>query len=237
MSDGDAALAVNPPSVALPGPVEVLGRSPGHQRATERATEYGSHGAIGRAERAPTKDVALATPYVIPDAFSVAQCDHLRRMFDSSPDRVPAQVTSGLASQRRATVATVDRHRSEIDWLTTRIAWLSSWANTHLYEFAVTGLDEDFQLLRYETGDFFTWHLDCGSGAESTRKLSMSIQLSAPEDYDGGRLEFAVDPRPPMAGLQGAAIIFPSYLAHRITPLTRGTRDCLVAWAHGPAFR
>jgi PKHD-type hydroxylase len=208
---------------------DVLSRSPAHQRAV--------HHAARSTERATPGDQALNSAYVVPDAFSVAQCGELRQMFDTSPAQAPAQVTSGLVSQRRSTMAPVDRHAQNSEWLTGRMAWLFAWANVHLYQFELTGLDEDFQLLRYEVGDFFTWHLDCGPGLESTRKLSMSIQLSAPADYEGGRLEFAVQARLPMSGLQGAAVIFPSYLTHRVSPLTRGARFSLVAWAHGPAFR
>ena len=36
---------------------------------------------------------------------------------------------------------------------------------------------------------------------------------------------------------QGTAVIFPSFVLHRVTPVTQGTRWSLTLWSHGPAFR
>ncbi len=64
------------------------------------------------------------------------------------------------------------------------------------------------------------------------------IQLSDPDDYAGGRLEIMPSGSVvEAASARGAATVFPSYLLHRVTPVTRGTRRSLTIWAHGPAFR
>jgi len=36
---------------------------------------------------------------------------------------------------------------------------------------------------------------------------------------------------------RGTATLFPSYLLHRVTPVTQGERFSLTIWAHGPQFR
>lgn len=72
-------------------------------------------------------------------------------------------------------------------------------------------------------------------GENSTRKLSMSIQISAPEDYEGGDLEF-FKVSDATTRQRGSVIFFPSFLHHRIIPVARGRRYSLVAWAHGDAF-
>jgi len=89
----------------------------------------------------------------------------------------------------------------------------------------------------YGPEQHFDWHMDLGPGATSTRKLSMTIQLSGNDDYTGGALEFVNAPAMHEARAMGAATFFPSYLAHRVTPVETGTRRSLVAWACGPAFR
>ncbi len=69
------------------------------------------------------------------------------------------------------------------------------------------------------------------------RKLSVIIQLSDSDEYIGGNFEFDeiktnVDFQP-----QRTVIIFPSYLRHRVSPVTFGTRRSLVTWYYGPKWR
>ena len=42
----------------------------------------------------------------------------------------------------------------------------------------------------YEDGGHYDWHMDVGNFPENHRKISITIQLSNPDDYDGGDLEF-----------------------------------------------
>ncbi len=88
----------------------------------------------------------------------------------------------------------------------------------------------------YGPGERFDWHMDLGPGPTSARKLSMTVQLSPPDDYAGGDLEF-VGNRHAAERELGAATIFPAYVGHRVTPVERGTRRSLVAWVYGPSFR
>jgi len=90
----------------------------------------------------------------------------------------------------------------------------------------------------------YDWHHDTKwvSSQPYRRKLSMAIQLSDPNDYEGGVFEFHpedVNQLPPPEELlpQGTVIIFPSFLRHRVTPVTKGTRYSLVTWYEGPSFR
>lgn len=84
----------------------------------------------------------------------------------------------------------------------------------------------------------YSAHVDTFPGTE-IRKLSLSIQLSNPEDYDGGVCEllFGDDKRIPLKSHRGAGLLFPSYFPHHVTPVTRGMRYSLVAWILGPQFR
>ena len=76
------------------------------------------------------------------------------------------------------------------------------------------------------------------------RKLSMTINLNKPGEYDGGNLKFDFGPH--AAGKrfhecteirpQGSIIVFPSYVYHQVTPVTRGTRYSLVLWSLGQPF-
>ena len=84
---------------------------------------------------------------------------------------------------------------------------------------------------------FYDWHTDF-AGITPRRKLSISVQLSRPEDYDGGDLELLFTSSPYKAARErGKFIVFPSFCLHRVTPVTRGTRWSLVAWVLGTRWR
>ena len=108
---------------------------------------------------------------------------------------------------------------------------------------------ESCQVTRYTKDGFYSWHKD-GMGSHNevidepgnkflhgnTRKLSMSIVLS--DDYEDGNFEIrellSKDKVPRLK--EGSIIVFPSFMEHRVTPVTKGTRYSLVAWFVGPPF-
>ena len=84
----------------------------------------------------------------------------------------------------------------------------------------------------------YDWHVDMGRSYAASRKLGFTIQLSNSSDYDGGNLEFHnVEADPQSMRKKGTMAIFPTYWLHRVTPVTRGTRDAVVGWVHGPSYR
>jgi len=77
-----------------------------------------------------------------------------------------------------------------------------------------------------------------------TRKLSVTVSLNDPNEYDGGNLKFDFGPHQPdryhtceEIRPRGSIIIFPSHIHHQVTPVTRGTRYSLVAWNLGRPFK
>lgn len=103
----------------------------------------------------------------------------------------------------------------------------------------------EIQFTKYDSSEegFYDLHNDVmwNSSNCAHRKLSMSIQLSDPSDYEGGDLEiqplYLGRPDPTMLRKQGNVIVFPSFLLHKITPVTKGTRYSMVAWMEGPKWR
>lgn len=73
----------------------------------------------------------------------------------------------------------------------------------------------------------------------SHRKISMVVQLSDPAEYEGGRLilERTTHPLPDTCTQQGTVIAFPSFIYHRLEPVTKGKRYSLVGWFEGPKFQ
>jgi hypothetical protein len=81
------------------------------------------------------------------------------------------------------------------------------------------------------------WHTDYDETAIYPRKISMSVQLTEPSDYEGGDLEFFPLGEMAFTRSQGTAILFPSIVVHRVSQVTRGERDALVVWFLGQKFR
>jgi len=72
----------------------------------------------------------------------------------------------------------------------------------------------------------------------SHRKLSVTVQLSDEDSYEGGDLQFMINNRIENAPRKkGTVIVFPSFILHRVTEVTKGKRNSIVGWLSGPPFR
>jgi PKHD-type hydroxylase len=109
------------------------------------------------------------------------------------------------------------------------------------------GLDVDnvgpIQFTEYnaEHGGKYDWHhdVDWQSNAAFDRKISVVLQLSDGNYYEGCDFQFdeVQNPDPDALRSKGTIICFPSYLRHRVTEITKGSRYSLVAWFEGPRWR
>ena len=137
--------------------------------------------------------------------------------------------------------------RSQVSWLTNsqdtrwvyeKLGDVVSKINAQYYQFDLTGFGEELQLTNYNQSEngMYGWHQDYGGNI--SRKLSMAVQLTDPSEYEGGNLQIMTNNIPQNVRKQrGLIAIFPSYVVHQVTPVTQGSRQSLVAWVSGPAFR
>jgi len=95
------------------------------------------------------------------------------------------------------------------------------------------------QLGRYEQGGHYDWHIDTMKPDEygMQRKISAVLYLSDPKDYEGGELEIKGLDKPLGRLPKGSVVVFPSYMSHRVTPVTKGIRYSAVGWMMGPTFK
>ena len=108
------------------------------------------------------------------------------------------------------------------------------------WSFEVDGIARHLQATRYaDTGkQHYDWHLDWGGGRTQFRKITMVVHLSEPGSFGGGVLQVTngalpMETTPPA----GTVTMFPSFLLHRVTPVTSGVRSAAVSWIMGPSFR
>ena len=129
---------------------------------------------------------------------------------------------------------------AELDWVSTIFTHYFHIANREIFEYDLTEM-ESVQVTRYDKNHFYGWHSDYGTSADKdlTRKLSMSIILTDPEEYSGGKLQF-IDYQGKVQNVdktRGTVVVFDSRTPHRVTPILRGQRISLVAWMMGPKLR
>ena len=189
---------------------------------------------------APPADAEFAesafttAPLCFANVFSERECDEILAL--SQPH---LKYRCGLSEPREGvrTALTAWLEASpQVQPIVDRLTELVGKVNAH-YRFDIRGYRDPLLVSTYGIEDHFDWHFDNCEAATSTRKLSISIQLSSPRDYEGGALEFSPGGELPFARARGSAILFPAYLCHRVSPVTRGSRTALIWWAHGPAFR
>lgn len=110
--------------------------------------------------------------------------------------------------------------------------------NNTRYKFNIAML-EPLQYGEYQSdqGGHYDWHYDTflRHPGNNVRKLSFSLGLN--DDYEGGELEFfSSDGDIKYKTTKGKLIMFPSFIPHRVTAVTEGTRKTIVGWIHGPNF-
>lgn len=127
---------------------------------------------------------------------------------------------------------------SEWEWVYDKLASMIKEANNMMWGFDLSHMREPIQYTEYyDNGGQYEWHMDCGVGIQNQRKLSITVQLSKPEEYDGGDLQFNLGPILVAPKMQGCAVLFPSFFLHRVTPITRGIRKSFVLWVGGEPYR
>jgi len=112
-------------------------------------------------------------------------------------------------------------------------------ANLNHYGFDDIQITENAQFTEYPEGGFYDWHMDCDINMEHeppVRKISMTLLLNDPSEFQGGDLEL-ISPGRKVKLTQGNAITFASFINHRVAPVTKGVRQSLVVWFGGKPFR
>lgn len=149
-------------------------------------------------------------------------------------------------------IVNYDYRNSKITWLPLndetkfvydKLVALVKNANKTMWNFTITDIIDSLQLAEYshhaehDKKGFYDWHADIGADSASTRKISVSVQLTESTEYEGGDLEFMIHRSILKAPREkGTVILFPSYINHKVNKVTKGTRRSLVLWVNGPHF-
>ena len=160
---------------------------------------------------------------------------------------------SELAHKANTKQAAVGENRDQNTKIrSSRIGWINDgWLRERLYSYAEEANRRAFafdftrccemQYTEYhaEEKGHYDWHVDVSytNDVPYDRKLSLTVQLSDPSEYEGGNFVLERQKMPDWYKEKGTILVFPSYLRHRVEPVTKGVRRSLVAWFEGPRWR
>ncbi len=181
--------------------------------------------------------VETTTPLFTPD-----QCQQIINCGRRQPPQ-KAQVGmgkpgSGLDTKKRITTISWIPFK-EMQPMYNDINKFIKTANKNHFGFGDIQITEQAQFTEYPEGGFYDWHMDTDVVMQHeppVRKISMTCLLSPENQFEGGDLELMA-PGKRVKLKQGHAIIFASFLNHRVAPVIRGVRQSLVMWFGGEPFK
>ena len=188
--------------------------------------------------------------YYFQKALSPEFCD---KIIEQGKQQIIESATVADANLQKA-------RKSSIAWM--QDEWLYQTIEPFIQEANVKAgwnfdwmASESCQFTIYKEQQYYDWHQDShqmpydkpGSPEHGKiRKLSVTVSLEDGDKYEGGNLEFDLRNRDDSkshilsateARAKGSIIVFPSFVWHRVTPVTKGTRYSLVIWSIGPQFK
>ena len=199
--------------------------------------------------------------YYFQSAIPARICDEIVKYGKSISDQMA--VTGGMGGKKlnQSQVKDLKKKRnSNIVWMNDR--WIYKEIQPYVRmanENAGWNFDWDWsescQFTIYKKGQYYDWHCDSwdkpymeeGPTKGKIRKLSVTVTLTDPKEYKGGELEFDFrnldpDKKPNIRACteilpKGSLVVFPSFVWHRVKPVTKGERNSLVIWNLGYPFK
>ena len=187
--------------------------------------------------------VETAEPVLTPQ-----QCDELIHIGQDEP-----KINATIVGKGKNKKIDYSYRKSIISWIPFAKALpiyqvIRQWmevTNNNYFGFDTVQLSEQGQYAEYSKGGFYNWHMDSNTEMEAmptVRKISMTLLLSDPKDFEGGELELfcgdTLDSEKNKFKLKrGYAVFFASFLLHRVMPVTKGNRKSLVMWFGGSPLR
>lgn len=186
------------------------------------------------------ENVNFTDYYWFKSAFSPEELSAIEKMTEKLEfqDAKTGEGSDGLTDYRKSRIKWCPQNQ-EWAWVYNKLHNFIKEANDIMWKFDLTLMPESIQYTEYygtqEGG--YEWHMDTGIAMQNRRKVSVTVQLSHEDEYEGGNLEFNIGKNLVAPRQQGAAVIFPSFYLHRVTPVTKGIRKSFVLWVGGEPYR
>lgn len=179
---------------------------------------------------------------IISGVFSKEECQQIIDL-GNKLDLSAGKLEDGSVSYSRHSKVGFFIPEPENDWVFKRIKEVAEMANDQSFQMELNFFNS-IQFTKYEIGDYFDWHMDLileNVPFLLSRKLSMSVILSDPSSFEGGDLLINRTslnmPVHTVKQEQGAVVLFPAFVHHKVTKVEKGERYSLVAWMEGNKFK
>ena len=175
-----------------------------------------------------------------PNCFTPEECDLIIEL-GSKLKLKEGEITGDKlinSEIRQSKVAFFNPEDKSTEWIFRRVTDFIGSINKQFWNFDLQYI-ETLQFTTYkDSNDFYGKHTDQYFASPHYRKISFSVQLSDPSNYEGADLlMYFLDKPSPTRRDRGDIVLFPSFVLHEVTPLTKGERYSLVGWVCGPPFR
>jgi len=178
--------------------------------------------------------------YYFNEGFTKSELEMIENSIQNIPFVEATTAIGNLKEIRSSRIKWIPQS-SEWFWLYERLGNFAIHANNELWNFNLYSMPEQIQYTEYLASEdgHYGWHQDIGPDILSLRKISITVQLSEDQEYEGGELEFN---KGGVGGIMaprgaGTVVVFPSYLMHRVNKITKGTRKSFVLWLGGEHYK
>jgi PKHD-type hydroxylase len=188
-------------------------------------------------------------------------CDDIVKLGE---ERQSLQAVTGMTEEETKKTDVKNQRDSSVSWLSE--PWVYEEINPYIHSANMNAgwgfewsWNEPCQYTKYSPGQFYDWHQDMYQEPLQDehnpnlhgkfRKLSMSLMLNDGSEYEGGDFQFDYRNYHPtkvsekdkiitadQVKKKGSILVFPSFVWHRVTKVTKGTRCSLVNWSVGAKF-
>ena len=187
----------------------------------------------------PIKYTEPTQYYTFQEAFSSEEIELILELMEDLPFIEGSTKGKTEDGYRSSSIKWVPQEET-FKWIYDRIGEMAIEANDECWEFDLHSMPERMQYTEYyEDGGQYNWHLDIGKYPFNIRKLSFTINVNNEKEYKGGDLEFFTSYKSTLisSSNQGGITIFPSFLLHRVTPITEGIRKVIIGFVEGPPYK
>jgi PKHD-type hydroxylase len=175
---------------------------------------------------------ALFSPAECGKVIAWAETHGLAGVHDAGPE---GSAAAGERRRHRQVTLTTPVGDPAIAWFADRLETLLFSLNDTIWRFELNRTLAIF-VIKYQPGDHVAWHVDLVPD-QPDRKLVLLVQLSPPDAYAGGTLEYGTPPAAQASHAQGAVVAFPAWTPHRVAPVVAGIRYAAACIGLGPSFR
>lgn len=193
----------------------------------------------------PSRTVDIQNYYYFNEGFSTEELEKIYKYVSLLSFKEGETASTNKENEESVRISRIKwlYPSKDCEWLYDKLLNMIVEANNKLWNFNLFGLVDAIQYTEYHATNngHYGWHQDIGPNMLSTRKISVTVQLSHPSEYDGGDLEYFLGGNPEKAYKvpknKGLVFIFPSFMMHRVTPVTRGVRRSFVLWVGGDPYK